>query len=130
MLKGVFKIKGFKVWKYIFPSLVICLIDFDVSQIYSVRARFPLGKIIFMSLMSLIYKFVHYLIIEQPTIAPIRSNRLYKSSIIMVNYVQISSYTGLQLKRRRVLWSDITFVYVFALHKAAAAYTLLIQFTI
>ena len=53
-----------------------------------------------------------------------RSNRLYKSSIIMVNYVQISSYTGLQLKGRRILWSDITFVNVFALHKTAAAYTL------
>ena len=38
---GVFEIKGFKVWKYIFPSLVIRPIDFDVSQIYSVRAGFP-----------------------------------------------------------------------------------------
>ena len=38
---GVFEIKGFKVWKYIFPSLVIRPIDFDVSQIYSVRTGSP-----------------------------------------------------------------------------------------
>ena len=39
--KGVFEIKGFEVWKYIFPSLVIRPIDFDVIQIYSVRAGSP-----------------------------------------------------------------------------------------
>ena len=39
--KGVFEIKGFKVCKYIFPSLVIRPIDFDISQIYSVRAGSP-----------------------------------------------------------------------------------------
>merc|ERR1712179_236536 len=39
--KGDFEIKGFKIWKYIFPSLIIRPIDFDVSQIYSVRAGSP-----------------------------------------------------------------------------------------
>ena len=39
--KGVFEIKGFKVCKYIFPSLVIRPIDFDLSQIYSVSAGSP-----------------------------------------------------------------------------------------
>ena len=68
------------------------------------------------------------MIVEQPTLVPIRCNRperrLYKSSIIFINYVQISSYAGLQLKGRRVLWSEIKFVNVVALHKTAAAYTL------
>ena len=39
--KGVFEKKGFEVWKYICPSLVIRPIDFDVIQIYLVRAGSP-----------------------------------------------------------------------------------------
>ena len=39
--KGVFEINGFKVCKYIFPFLLIRPIDFDLSQIYSVRAGSP-----------------------------------------------------------------------------------------
>ena len=39
--KGVFEINGFKVCKYIFPYLLIRLIVFDLSQMYSVRTGSP-----------------------------------------------------------------------------------------
>ena len=40
----------------------------------------------------------------------------------MLNYVQISSYAGLQLKGEILLWSESMYVIVFVLQWAAAAY--------
>ena len=39
----------------------------------------------------------------------------------MVNYIQISSYSGLQLRGWIIVWYDITYVIVSAILKTAAA---------
>ena len=39
----------------------------------------------------------------------------------MVNYIQISSYSGLQLRRWIIVWYDITYVIISAILKTAAA---------
>ena len=39
--KRVFEINGFKVCKYIFPYLLIRPIEFDLTQMYSVRTGSP-----------------------------------------------------------------------------------------